>query len=237
MQKQQYKIQNDVEKKHWWFLGKKGFIKQLLPQAKNKLKILDLGCGVGEISIFLEHWGKVDRIEISPYAISFLKRKKIKFKKDDIQTANFGKNKYDLICLLDVLYHKNIKHIEKILLKSNAALKKNGMLLITDSALPFLYSNHDKIMYTGRRFYLSSLIKKVEQANFRVTKKSYTYFFLFPLFMINRIVNKFFNFPTVFSINSVVNKILFNLCRLESFFLQYVSYPIGSSIVILAHKI
>ena len=237
MQKEQYKILSELENTHWWFLAKKEFIKNCLPKPNKKLKILDLGCGTGGTSVFLENWGTVDRIEVSPYACTILRKKGVKFKRGNIETSNLGRNKYDLICILDVLYHKSIKDIDKILLKSNFALKKGGLILIMDCALPFFYSKHDKIMHAGRRFYLSSLIKKVEQANFQVIKKSYIYFFLFPLFMINRIANKFFNFPTVSRVNNVLNKILFHICRLESFFLQYVSFPIGSSVVILAHKI
>lgn len=237
MQKEQYKILYEHEDSHWWFLGKKEFIKSFLPKSENKLKILDLGCGVGGTSIFLENWGSVDRIEISSYASSFLKKRGVKFIKGNIETVNFGRNKYDLICILDVLYHKKIKNIDKILLKSNLALKKGGLILIIDCALPFLFSKHDRKMHAARRFYLSLLTKRVKQANFLIKKKSYIYFFLFPLFAINRIVNKYFNIPTFLKFNKSINKLFYKICYFESLILKRISLPIGSSVIILAQKI
>lgn len=237
MQKEQYKILHELENSHWWFLGKKEFIRSFLPKPDNKLKILDLGCGTGGTSIFLENWGIVDRIEISPYAFSFLRKKGVKFRKGNVETSNFGRNKYDLICILDVLYHKNIKDIGKILSKSNLALRKRGLILVMDCALPFLYSKHDKKMHAGRRFYLSLLTKKVRQANFLIIKKSYIYFFLFPLFALSRIINKYLNFSTINKINKSINRLFYKICCFESLILKRVSLPIGSSVIILAQKI
>lgn len=237
MQKEQYKILSELENTHWWFLAKKEFIKNCLPKPNKKLKILDLGCGTGGTSVFLENWGTVDRIEVSPYACTILRKKGVKFKRGNIETSNLGRNKYDLICILDVLYHKSIKDIDKILLKSNFALKKGGLILIMDCALPFFYSKHDKIMHAGQRFYLSLLTNKVRQANFLIIKKSYIYFFLFPLFAIHRIINKYINFSTVNEINKLLNILFYKICYFESLVLKHVSLPIGSSVVILAHKI
>ena len=237
MQKKQYRIHDELENSYWWFLGKREYIKSYLPKPNKKFKILDLGCGVGGTSLFLDNWGEVDRVEISPHAFPFLQKKKIKFRKGNIETVDFGRNKYDLICILDVLYHKKIKDIGKILLKANTALKKDGLILIMDCALPFLFSNHDKKMQAGRRFYLSILSKKLEQTNFLILKKSYIYFFLFPFFALNRLINKYVDFPTVNKINRPLNYLLYKICYFESLILKNVSLPIGSSVIILSQKI
>lgn len=224
-----------LENKHWWFLAKRQFINSLLPHKSN-LNILDLGCGTGGTTLFLGGWGKVTGVENEETAILFLKKRGVKYIKKSINNINFPQNKFDLICLLDVLYHQNIKNDFEVLGKTYSWLKKDGLLLITDSACPSLLSKHDKIMMARQRYSLTDLSQKVKKAHFTIEKKSYIFFLLFPLFFLSRLINKYLEFPTVKQEGAILNKIFLGICKVEAELLKYVNYPIGSSIIIMAKK-
>jgi SAM-dependent methyltransferase len=236
MNKEQYEILNRLEKNYWWFCAKRNYISKYLPKPNGKWKILDLGSGTGGTSKFMEKWGRVDRIEQSEYAHKFLDLKKLKYKKGDIGSIRLKKNYYDLVCLFDVLYHRNIKQPSKILEKAYAALKTNGFLILTDSAFPEFSSHHDVLMHGARRFKLKGLTGNLEKAGFKVIMQSYIYFLLFPLFIVERLLNKYIQFNTMTEIYPFINKNLYKICFLESLFLKYVSYPVGSSVIIKAQK-
>jgi len=147
-----------------------------------------------------------------------------------------GKKKYNLVCLFDVLYHKYISSDEKVLSKVFKILKRGGNLCITDCAMPLLWSWHDNKVMARERYYLKDLEIKLQKVGFIIEKKSYIFFSLFPLFIINRMLGKFFQFSTIPRLPPLFNNIFISIYKLEAFFLRYVSFPIGSSLIILAKK-
>lgn len=236
MQSLQYKLMFALEDTHWWFLGKREFIKTLLPKSPSNWNILDLGCGTGGTTRFLKYWGKVTGVESSPSAAKFLKKRRLNYQQISIERFRVLPNSFDLVTLLDVLYHRRIKSDEAVLKKAYDTLKPNGLLLITDSALPFLWSHHDEIMQARERYYLKKIVRKVQVAGFMIEKKSYIFFIVFPLFLTVRLLNKFIPFHTVTRVHPVMNRFLLTLCKIEAKLLPYFSFPIGSSIIILARK-
>jgi SAM-dependent methyltransferase len=184
----------------------------------------------------LERWGSVIRIENSSEAIKYLNRKGVKFQKNDINTIKSPLNYYDLICFFDVLYHKNINDDIQILKNAYSLLKPDGILLITDSAIPWLYSHHDAENMARERYTLPEITTKVHAAGFKIVKKSYLYFFVFPLFLLDRLIGKIFSFEDTGKVNPLLNMILYHICKSEAIFFKYLNYPIGSSVFIKAIK-
>lgn len=237
MRKDQYRLMYQLEDIHWWFLAKREFIKASLGEKTDQFpKILDLGCGTGGITKYLGLWGKPIGVEHHLDALPFLKKRKVTFTSCRIENFGYRKNSYDLICLFDVLYHKDIRSDVKVINLAYQALKPGGIILITDSALPFLFSLHDKVMHARERYYLDTLVQRVSSTGFIIEKSSYIYFFLFPLFLVSRFVNKFIPFPNVRKTNPFLNQLLLKICQLEAKLFKYISFPIGSSIIIKARK-
>jgi SAM-dependent methyltransferase len=236
MQKPQYKIMAGLEDSHWWFLAKRQYIKSLLPVPAGNLQILDIGCGTGGTTQFLKQWGEVYGIEQSKFAFPYLNKRNIQYASASIEKYAIPRNKYQLVCLFDVLYHKNIIDDQAVLNKIYAALRSGGLLCITDCALPLFTSHHDVVMNARERYTRKEMVAKVEEAGFYILRSSYIYFFVFILFVFQRTLDKFFPISTVTTMPKVINNALLSLCKLGAWVLRYISLPIGSSIIIIAQK-
>jgi SAM-dependent methyltransferase len=235
MEEKQYHLMFQNEDTHWWFLAKREFIKKQLPDYNQNWKILDLGCGTGGLSKYLTRYGRVTRIEKSTIAITYLNRRNLNFEVADINNVNHPKQTYDVICLFDVLYHKGIDD-EKVLKNAYSMLKKGGIIIITDSAVSWLTSYHDKENMARERYDLSKIVRKVQLAGFSIKKKSYVYFIIFPIFFVSRLLGKFIKIEYVSKTNEFLNQALFNLCKIEANLLKHTDFPIGSSVLVKAQK-
>jgi ubiquinone/menaquinone biosynthesis C-methylase UbiE len=229
-----------LENSHFWFVGKRFFIKTYLdPIKRNTHNILDIGSGTGGATKFLEKYGKVTGIEKNNYAISLAKKRGLKIIKGEAEKLPFKNNNFDLVTIFDVLYHKDVKDVKKAILEIKRVLKQNGYILIADSALNFLKGNHSHSTYEKRRFTAGELVNVLRNNGFVTIKHSYIYFSIFPLVLLKRIfIDKFFKSKDsdVFSVPKVINLLLIFLLKLESLLLNYVKLPIGSSMVILSVK-
>lgn len=235
MDRKQYNATYENEDSHWWFLAKRKFIQSVIPKQNKKLEILDIGCGTGGITKFLKLWGNVTGIEPSKVAQSYLQKRNIKFFPDSIE--NFSSHiKYDLVCLLDVLYHKNIKSDKKVIIKSASLLKQKGLILITDCSVKWLFGPHDIEMHARKRYDLSELLYLVRISGFTIKKATYVYFLVFPFIILSRLSQKIYYRSNISRVNKLINHFLLSLCAFESNFLRFYNYPIGSSILILAEK-
>lgn len=229
----------ELEDSHFWFVAKRYFIDSILNPYKNKIsKILDLGSGTGGLTKYMNKYGNVIGIENYAYAVKLARKRGLIIKKDDINNYKLN-NTFDLVTICDVLYHKNIIDESKVLKQAYGSLKKGGYLLITDSALNFLKSKHDEALMGRRRFLLSELENTLTVQGFKVIKASYIYFTIFPLILINRIIlgnlsknNNSDVEPTPYFINHLLKAILY----IEAKLLKFITFPIGSSVIILAIK-
>ena len=100
--------------------------------SKN-IHILDIGCGVGELSIMLGNLGySVLGIDIHEPSVTEAKRRNVIenvfFRCQDAMDLNL-ENKFDIIILSDVLEH--LCSPEKTINKVNYLLKIGGILIIT----------------------------------------------------------------------------------------------------------
>jgi len=71
-------------------------------------------------------------------------------------------------------------------------------------------------------------------------KASYIFFLTFSIvFLKRKIVDKLIknNKSDVFTLPIFLNKLLILILRIEAYFLKYIDFPIGSSLIIIAKKI
>jgi len=240
MKTEEYIKMRKLEDSHFWFLGKRFFVKTYLKKAdfpkRKKLKILDLGCGTGGMTNFLKAFGTVTGIEGSEVAVDFSRKRGLNVFKQDINEFSIS-GSFDLVTLFDVLYHENIKDEVEILKKVKKILMPGGYVLITDSALDILKSKHDEEVMGKRRYTVKSMDDLVKQSGFEIVNSSYIFFSIFPLIFLKRtVLDKLFpaKKSDVGTVDGITNSFLLNLLKIEAYFLNFFSFPLGSSIIVLA---
>ena len=118
---------NDVQI-HKWILNS---LPSKIPPGSD---ILDLGCGTGDMSIFLSDYGNVTGYDFSTNSLKIAKENvsrlglaNVKFKKLDITQESAGK--FDYIFCIGVLHH--IPQKEKALENIKKMMKKDSTLVIS----------------------------------------------------------------------------------------------------------
>ncbi len=140
-----------------------------LPINKDS-KILDVGCGRGDIAIHLAKKAKlVIGIDYSKDGISIANKiregldksiqKKTKFKIMDIKKIYFPNNYFDTVICIDVLEHLYKTEAEKAMQEISRVLKKNGTLFVHTGPNKILYD----IVYKWYVLPLNRLLTKLDQ--------------------------------------------------------------------------
>lgn len=240
MQKKEYKKMYRLEDKHFWFLGKRYFVDSLLKPYTHRIKnILDVGCGTGGMTKHLEKYGKVIGVEKEEYALDFCRRRKAEALLGNAQKLPFSDRTFDLVTLLDVLYHKGVQDEKRAVREAARVLKSKGLLLITDSAFEFLKSGHDNALHGKRRFTLTELETLVKKENFDILRASYIYFVSFlPVTLKRLLIDRLFgrSGSDVAVLPKTLNSLLLFLVRIEARLLRHISFPFGLSVAIVAQK-
>lgn len=241
MKRLEFKKMFELENTHFWFLGKRLCIDAILSKRSrpSKTRILDIGCGTGGTTLFLRRYGTVVGLEKDPYAYTFSKNRGLSVKMGSASNLPFQDGSFDMVTLLDILYHQDILDVAKVVKEARRVLVNHGELLITDSALPFLWSKHDVVMHGRRRFTVPELEQVLRSNGFVIKKSSYYFFLLFPLLIIKRkivdLLDKDYQ-ADVQKLPGWINMCGFFLMKIESLLLKYVRLPFGSSLIVYAEK-
>jgi len=248
LEKEEYRKHFELEETFWWFVGRRKIIETIL-ECHNVIKdgesnLLDIGCGTGfnlkEFQEYIKSFG----CDLSDEAIYFCKKRNLKrIVKSNAAELPFKNETLHIVTLLDVLYHKNIQSDINVLRETKRVLKKDGYLLITDSAFNFLFSKHDLALHARERYTKEKLRSKLKENGFIILKLSYFNFFIFPVILsvrfferltLNKNIKPESNLKPI---NNVFNKIFIYILRMEAFFIRYLNFPFGSSLLCLAKKI
>lgn len=240
MKKTEYDKMYRLENDHFWFVGKRFFIQTYLEQIKSQInKILDVGCGTGGTTKFLQKYGKVTGVEKNIIAINLAKSQRLTIIKGEAENLPFNNETFDLVTFFDVLYHKDVGNVEKAVREGKRILRPLGYLIITDSAFELLRGKHADSVFEKRRFTLNNLENRLTKNGFIITKSSYIFMSVFPFVFIKRvIVDRFINQDNsdVFNPPGIINNLLKLIIKMEALLVGYLKLPLGSSLIILARK-
>ena len=231
-----------VQKKHWWFVTKKEIVLDAIDRYFNQhtgVKVLDIGCGSGLMLNALEHVGQTFGMDMSDDAISFSKEifnGKVEkgFLPDQIP---YAENYFNLITALDVIEHvdEDVDSLKAI----RGHLVADGKDVITVPAYMFLWSKFDEMNEHKRRYTLTELNAKLEQAGFTVEKISYYNTLLFPVVFVVRMLNNLFKRDGSSDVdmpNAPLNFVLKKIFGLEKYLLRFINLPFGVSILAVVKK-
>lgn len=237
-----YTLMATLEENHWWFSARRAIAENIIRQLRLPLdaRILDAGCGTGGNLAMLSRYGQVHGMELDDQARQMANAKGfaqvLSGRLPD--EVPYQQEQFDLIALLDVLEH--VEDDRNTLGVLGSLLKPGGYLLISVPAFPFLWSTHDEVHHHKRRYFLSDLKSKLENAGLEITYASYFNTILFPLIFGARLLGKLrtnkresgdLTMP-----HPLINRLLFAVFSSERFVLGRWSLPFGVSAIAVARK-
>jgi SAM-dependent methyltransferase len=242
MEKSEYKAIFELENDYWWYKGLHELVEHYVKfyAKKTDAAILDGGCGTGRLMEILSKYGRASGLDYSEDAVSLAKKRGLAdIRKQDLTKWESGKNKYDIITSIDVIYC--IQDDELVLGKFHDSLKKGGVLILNLPAFELLRRHHDEIVHTRHRYTVKSIRKKLDKAGFKIMKATYRLPFLFCIILLVKIGELFVKPKTVVSdlkpVPKFINSIMLFWNRLENTLIKAGLYiPFGSSVFVIAVK-
>jgi len=151
----------------------------------------------------------------------------------------------DFVGAFDVLEH--IREEKEALLECHRVIRPGGWFFISGPAYQFLYTHQDKMVDHQRRYRVSELRQKCQDAGFEVVKGSYINFLLFPVILVVLMFKKLCEairpptgddtrFNTDIGIPGPLNGLFAWLFSFERYLLRFMNAPTGHSLIVLARK-
>jgi SAM-dependent methyltransferase len=194
MQSAQFQLHADIEERHWWFVGRRRIMREvvqrLVPAGDGKT-VVDVGCGTGANIASLADDYRTVGIDTSAEAIDHARRRfpKVKFicglAPDDL---NGIAGQACLYCLMDVLEHVPDDFL--LLSRLLAASTPGCQFLITVPADQRLWSQHDESFGHYRRYDLKRLVRVWEGLPVTTRMASYFNSRLYPAVRAIRTLNR-----------------------------------------------
>ncbi|MBD2773877.1 class I SAM-dependent methyltransferase [Iningainema tapete] len=217
-------------------LTKYKIVMSWLPKTPN-LRVLNAGCGSGEMNILLSQnstW-QVDALDVDVEAIRLSQNLKLEH---DITNLNIyhstieeytATEKYDIIVSNDVLEH--IEDDRAAMQKLSDLLKPNGLICISVPALQWLFGYHDEMLGHYRRYHRQELIDKLS-VNFNLDKCRFFAASLIPVALLySRALRQAYPIGELQQ-QSLTTRVLESVLDFEC----KVSLPIGISLIALASQ-
>jgi SAM-dependent methyltransferase len=228
---------------HWWYVARRSILEcqlralALPPDAE----ILEIGSGTGANLELLAGFGHVIGLEMAEDAIRLARQRagaaasRVSLRQGRCpQDLARVTQRFDLICLFDVLEH--IDEDELSLARLKQLLKPGGRLLMTVPAYPWMWGPHDVHVHHKRRYTRRSLLARCSRAGLAVTRVSHFNTLLFPLAVVGRLYEKITGRQTSATQTpaAALNALLTSVFALERLLLARLSLPFGLSLLVLA---
>lgn len=189
----QFELHAKIEDSHWWFVGRRHIVENVVDTSvihKKAKTLVDIGCGTGgNIGIFQDKFNCIG-VDISEHAIAFAKKRfpKIDFVCGDLEKIYPIIEKADILLLLDVLEH--IENDPQFLRDLITNMKRGAYLVVTVPSNMSLWSPHDEFHGHFRRYTKQELLGMLEELPVSIRLLSYYNSFLYPIIKAVRVFTK-----------------------------------------------
>lgn len=238
MQTEEYARMRQFEDEYWWFVSRRRLALSLLQEFEPAGKVLDVGCGTGavlaEIQKNRDAWG----LDFSELALDFgRERGLLNLVHGNAEQLPFADGEFSAIVTLDTLEHvpDDVKAIAEIA----RVLQPGGAAIINVPAFRWLWGPHDVALMHFRRYTKNELADKLTAAGLEVQWASYGVFFLFPVVVMIRVLDKLKKRDAEVDLPKVstgFNRFLLKLMDFEARLMRNIPLPWGSSVAAVAVK-
>jgi SAM-dependent methyltransferase len=242
----EYRVVEDV---HWWFVGRRRILLQVLDQYIGKdhghgKRILDVGCGTGTMLTYLGSYGKAEGVDIDEEAVGYCReRGLVDVSLGEAATLPFPDGTFDLVTGLDVIEH--LDDDVGALREMRRVLHPGGHVLVTVPAHRFMWGDQDEVNMHKRRYVAGEIRDRLNSTGFEVVRVSYINAFMFAPIATIRLLRRLqhrlrpqtsttsdFRYTTP----RPVNFLLALVFGAEAPIVRHVNIPFGVSILALARK-
>jgi ubiquinone/menaquinone biosynthesis C-methylase UbiE len=233
-----------AERNHFWFHGFRRFVRPMLARAtrgRQRVSILDCGCGTGNNLTMLREYGRACGIDITWSGLAYARgRGERQVARASATCLPFPAGQFDLVTSFDVLYAFDDEMERDALKEMYRVLRPGGQILINVAALKALTGNHSVLGGEVRRYHRAELRDHLTRAGFTVLRITYTNFTLLPLVagvrFSQRLVGHRESTAEMTVPAAPVNRALSAVLALEAAAARVVDLPLGSSLLALAQK-
>ena len=222
---------------------------QILPKRPD-FRLLDIGCGAGNMIHHLSHYGQVKGLEIDERPVNKARERGYDVDLfDATQRMPFDDNTFDAITALDVIEHN--EDDLAILADSYRILKPGGHLIITVPAFMWLWTHNDDLNAHIRRYTAAELKQKLTQTGFTTRRVTYNNFFIFPMAATLLLLRRSSHTELDLASHHIdqeeyqvemepasppVNAILTLVGKVEAGLIRFVNLPVGTSLIAVGEK-
>ncbi len=229
----------EEDRRHWWFRGRLAVIvavvRRLVPAAGARL--LELGCGSGNVLEALSPFGKTVGMETEPVLVAAARRAGLDVRHGALPGDLPVESGWaDVVLLLDVLEHLDDEGAA--LATARRALRGGGRLVVTVPAYAWLWGPHDVVLGHRRRYTRGRLAEVVAGAGFTVERCSYFNTVLFPALAAVRLVKRLVGDRRHDLVRppEPLNELLARGFSLEAAIVPRISLPFGASLLLVARR-
>ena len=245
MERATYEVEAQVERRHWWFRGRRRILARLLARLAPPLpagaRVLDVGCGTGANGPVLAGDGRVAiGLDASPVPLGLAgtgARGHAARVRGDALALPFADGAFDLVVALDVLEHLDD---DRAAARELARVTRpGGALVVFVPALRLLWGLQDDVSHHRRRYGKAELRAVLESAALGVERLTFFNTLLFPPILAARLAMRLHR-PRIDSENQVggriANALLGAVFAAEAPILEHIDLPIGVSLACVARR-
>ena len=242
------------EDRHWWFATRTrailAYLDRYVGPGKGG-KVLDIGCGAGNMAHHLAHYGDVVGVDNNPRPLAVARERGLDVREGLAEDLPLEDEVFGLVALLDTVEHVPDEGETKVFQECWRVLKPGGKLLVTAPAFMQLWSHNDVLNAHQRRYTVPELRDKLFAAGFRTLRGSYNNFFVFPmaaaLIILRRgaqaepdLASPHFD-DEAYQVEMepappLLNSVLGAVGRLEALLLRLTPLPVGTGVILIAEK-
>ena len=233
----------DLYERHWWWRAREELVvrevERLLTRspARERARVLDVGCGDGFIFPRLEPLADVEGLEPDPrlsgdggeHGGRLIHRTSLE--------AFEPSEQYSVVLMLDVLEH--LPDPVTALRRCGELLRPDGRLLLTVPAFNALWTTHDDLNHHFIRYRRATLASVAGRAGFEVRRARYFFHWVFFAKLAVRAAESLHRpVPTPPSVPPApVNRLLYGASRLEERLARPLRLPFGSSLLAVCAEV